>query len=289
MGTWCMSIRESEALKRIWDKHKANSLVLMSSCGRAEGISSYDILHPFEPEHIILLVERDEREEYCRHNEARAQIVTLAERWAGLGNSRKEGLSYARHQGIRWVFIFDDDYESLSRRTEFLPDKGYWKLADLAPDEQWIAYAGLIATSLRHKAARVGLSYKQSNWHYRQHVKVVAKTTNLCVMDLLALDRLGVDYDVGLPHLDDWDITLNIIKSGGTTACWYGCALGMEKMASQVGGQQKSCFARHKDGYRRELATLQQKYGADVVQFTSRGHGFLEPKVNWQLLKRVRQ
>jgi len=284
-----MSIRESKALQDIWDKHKTNSLVLMSSCGRAGATTSFDILHPFSPEQVILLVEKDEREEYCQHHGARAQVVPLAKRWAGLGNSRQEGLAYARDRGARWVFIFDDDYQSLARRVEFLPDKGYWRLAALKPNEQWIAYAGLIAVSLRHKAARVGLSYQQSNWHYKQDVKLVAKATNLCVMDLPALDALGVDYDVRLANTEDWDITLNVIKRGGVTACWYGCALGMAKMASQPGGLQMEAFARDGDRSRRELAILQQKYGAGVVQCTNRGHGFLEPAINWQLLRRVRR
>lgn len=179
---------------------------------------------------------------------------------------------------LRYLFMLEDDFTGFYIR-QGKTEGGHPKLVK---SDYKTVMNGMLLTMQRFGLTQLGLSQQQSNHFYEEEeLKYSAKITEFCLFDLQMLRLLSVNYDPNLKHFEDFDITIQILKSGGRAALYTPAAFAHIEMGKNKGGHQEE--GDRIESTRKAVEQLVVKYPG-YVDFRQ-GRLFPEPKVAWTKLK----
>lgn len=234
------------------------------------------------PANVWGAVEPSQFAEY-RKAYPRAFLRVLPRDGLSITYKRQWILERAKEDGARWLFMLEDDLTGFSKRTGGTTAGGNVELRRTTWKE---VLTPMVDCAQRNNIALLGLSQRQSNFHYSatDEVHYAAKTTEFVLLDLEALARLGVSYDLSLNQFEDFDIAINLLTRGARVGLYLPAAFAHMEMGSNAGGHQTDAQRRIREC---GLATeyLERKYPGYVT--AKMGRVFQEPRVKWAELKKL--
>lgn len=226
-----------------------------------------------------------EPSQYAEYRAAypRAMLRTLPRDGLSITYKRQWILERAKEEGARWLFMLEDDLTGFSKRTGALTAGGNVELRSTSFQDVLLP---MVECAQRNRIALLGLSQRQSNFHYAADAEVhyAAKTTEFVLLDLAALEQLGVTYDLSLNQFEDFDIAINLLTRGARVGLYLPAAFAHVEMGSNAGGHQTDAQRRIKE-CARAVEYLCAKYPAYVTP--KMGRVFPEPRVKWAELKKL--
>lgn len=195
-----------------------------------------------------------------------------------ISQKRRHILEEAMRDGIRWLFMLEDDLKGFYVR-DGLTAGGSHKLT--RSDYKTVTEM-MLSFAQANDVAELGLSQQQSNHYYEETlVKYSCKVTEFCLFDLHKLKEAGVNYDPDLLHFEDFDISVQLLQKGYKVGLFTPAAFGHVTMGTNSGGHQDT---DRKPNAVAGVQRMMEKFPG-IVQMKE-GRLFPEPKVEWGILRR---
>lgn len=256
-----------ESAGRAGRSRRQRRRIAVNSRGRAGHVRT---LTHFNAE-VNLFVERRERDAYAAaHPECRVHTVPDD---CGLTRARNVVLDWAAAEGLRNVYIFDDDIIGFCRRV----DKGRRRPVDGE------AVLDELDAILDKGYAQASVSYLPSNWKVAQLFKVDTRVWCMTAFSVPLLRERGVRYDEACPLMQDYDITAQLLAAGEHNCVSYRLMFDCVPHGQGEGGCQ---LYRTPELAKAASLYLLTKWGDRCVRLADLGHGRLEVQFAW---KRVRE
>lgn len=244
------------------------------SKGRADSMSTSAILSSAGIRHRVV-VEPQEAAAYRAAATSHAEIVVLPKSEQGIVFVRQFVLELARGRAkdCRRFCMMDDDLKGVGTVRANRCVKGDGGLLLKAAD-----------IFERSGLAQMGLQYNQYAW--------CAKSAFTCPCHCDCVSFFDVErtrqanYDPYVAMKEDWDFSLQVLRSGGMTGVFNRIWMSVPTMGTNGGGLA-DLYRQNRDF--EAARRLRAKWGGELVKLTKKsrdGRTVIDTKVNWKAFNR---
>ena len=253
--------------------------IAISSKGRPnKQLTLKNLYKSFKKDEIYLFVEPQDIENYKKYEKI-CSIISIEENDKGLRFSRNFIYQYFKNDII---FQLDDDI-TYFRKRDGKNDKGYYKLRNIEKTEIRSMFCAIEKFLLNdEKYGQATISFCGSNWLFGGEAKINTRAHVFKCNNNKLLHEKSVKIETENYLFEDYDFTLEILKSGLKNISFYQWAFASVPMGTNPGGVQGYRAKRIKDS----IDYMTKKWPGVVEEFFSKKHGMPEIKVNWKKVKK---
>jgi len=217
----------------------------------------------------------DDYDLYCKNCKP-ATVIQFKEKSKNFTQAKNRLIKYFIEKGKRYIFIADDDIVFMIRDRE--TESGFPALRRCSDEEIYDMFYKLLSVLKIKRLSEVGLTYKQTNWCYREEVILARR-----ISAFMGIDFKETGYfDENCTIFENHEMALKLLTENKYTALFTKWAMAIPTMSLAEGGVE---IYHDREKFRKEAIKitnyLMKKYPELVTSQKKKNKDYVEPKEYW--------
>lgn len=224
----------------------------------------------------FVFIEPDDNYNIYSKNCEPATVIQFKEKSKNFTQAKNRAIKFFVDKGKRYIFIADDDIIFMIRDRE--TESGFPALRRCSNEEIYNMFEVLYKVLQIKRLSEVGVTYKQTNWCYREDVILARR-----ISAFMGIDFKETGYfDENCTIFENHEMALKLLTNNKYTALFTKWAMAIPTMSLAEGGVE---IYHDREKFKKEAIAitnyLMKKYPELVTSQKKKNKDYIEPKEFW--------